>query len=261
MRVGVVGLGSVGNAIFEVMSQYHAMVGYDVDGRGAIKEVLDTEAALVCVPTNGTDTGELDMSAVDAVCNDFSRSRYQGIIVIKSTLHPGTMERLEYNYTNLKLVYMPEFLREKDAEEWFQYPDRLVVSGVSQYVSSALELFSWVPENIPRLRMSHIEAEIAKLAHNAYIATKVTFTCEIERICESKDADPLKVMEVIWNDRRVMNPAHLTPGLGGFGGKCVPKDTRSLRQIDTNENDDSLLAFVLANGTKERIDSRRERIG
>ncbi len=261
MKIGVVGLGSVGSAVFKVMSQYHTMVGYDVDGRGAIKEVLDTEAALVCVPTNGTDTGELDMSAVDVVCNEFNGRRYEGIVVLKSTLHPGTMDRLEIDYPNLKLVYMPEFLREKDAEEWFRAPDRLVASGQDRYVSDALELFTWVPEDIPRLEMSHIEAEIAKLAHNAYIATKVTFTCEIERICESKDADPLKVMEVIWNDRRVMNPAHLTPGLGGFGGKCVPKDTRSLRLLDTNENDDSLLAFVLANGTKERIDSRRETNG
>ena len=261
MKIGVVGLGSVGNAVFKVMSGHHTMVGYDVDGRGAIKEVLDTEATLVCVPTNGTDTGELDMSAVDAVCNQFNQSQYQGIIVIKSTLHPGTMDRLECNYANLKLVYMPEFLREKDAEEWFQYPDRLVASGMDQYVSGALELFSWVPENIPRLRMSHIEAEIAKLAHNAYIATKVTFTCEIERICEAENADPLRVMEVVWSDRRVLNPAHLTPGLGGFGGKCVPKDTRSLRKLDRKENDESLLAFVLANGAQERVEQRRHKNG
>lgn len=261
MKVGVVGLGSVGSAVFEVMSQYHEMVGYDVDGRGSIEDLLNTEANLVCVPTNATDTGELDMSAVDAVCNEFSRNRYQGIIVMKSTLHPGTMERLECHYTNLKLVYMPEFLREKDAKEWFQSPDRLVASGVAQYVSAALELFSWVPENIPRLRMSHTEAEIAKLAHNAYIATKVTFTCEIERICEAKNADPLMVMEVVWSDRRVQNPAHLTPGLGGFGGKCVPKDTLSLRQLDGKENDESLLAFVLANGAKQQVEKRRRENG
>lgn len=261
MKVGVVGLGSVGSAVFEVMSQYHEMVGYDVDGRGSIEDLLNTEANLVCVPTNATDTGELDMSAVDAVCNEFSRNRYQGIIVMKSTLHPGTMERLECHYTNLKLVYMPEFLREKDAKEWFQSPDRLVASGVAQYVSAALELFFWVPENIPRLRMSHTEAEIAKLAHNAYIATKVTFTCEIERICEAKNADPLMVMEVVWSDRRVQNPAHLTPGLGGFGGKCVPKDTLSLRQLDGKENDESLLAFVLANGAKQQVDKRRRENG
>lgn len=261
MKVGVVGLGSVGSAVFEVMSKYHEMVGYDVDGRGSIEDLLNTEANLVCVPTNATDTGELDMSAVDAVCNEFSRNRYQGIIVMKSTLHPGTMERLECHYTNLKLVYMPEFLREKDAKEWFQSPDRLVASGVAQYVSAALELFFWVPENIPRLRMSHTEAEIAKLAHNAYIATKVTFTCEIERICEAKNADPLMVMEVVWSDRRVQNPAHLTPGLGGFGGKCVPKDTLSLRQLDAKENDESLLAFVLANGAKQQVEKRRRENG
>ena len=62
--------------------------------------------------------------------------------------------------------------------------------------------------------MSDIEAEIGKLAHNAYIATKVTFTCEIERIADSMGCDAMKVMRTVWTDRRVNNSAHLTPYKG-----------------------------------------------
>ena len=76
--------------------------------------------------------------------------------------------------------------------------------------------------------MSHIDAEIGKLGHNAYIATKVSFTEEMEQISREHSADPHHVMSVIHADRRVKSKEHLRPGLGPYGGKCVPKDTREL---------------------------------
>ena len=132
------------------------------------------------------------------------------------------------------MVYMPEFLREKDAIEWFQNPDRLVAGGSPEDIDEALSCFDWVPDSVPRLVMTFLEAEIGKLAHNAFIATKVTFTCEVERLCRTFDANPNTVMQVVSSDRRVQNPAHLTPGLGGFDGKCVPKDTQALKSLDVD---------------------------
>lgn len=257
MVVGVVGLGSVGSAVYNVMRDHHPTVGYDVDGRGSFDQVLASSVVFVCVPTDGLPNGDLDCEAVRSVCMDMSESAYNGLVVIKSTLHPRTMDSLHAQFDNLDLVYMPEFLREKDAEAWFRSPDRLVVGGEPGLAEKALRYFQWVPPSIPRLVMNPLEAEIAKLAHNAYIATKVTFTCEIERICQVTAVNPFKVMEVIWNDRRIRNPAHLTPGLGGFDGKCVPKDTRSLRRIDPAADQQSLLAFVLENGTKQQVLKRR----
>ena len=227
-RLGVIGLGAVGSAVKAGMESHHQVTGYDIDGRGSFDDILQTDAILACVPTDGLHDGRLDMSAIEATVDRLADAAYSGLIIIKSTLQPGTMDSLDAEYPNLRLCYMPEFLREKDAYEWFANPDRLVVSGSDDNVALALQLFVWVPDNVPRLPMSHLEAEIGKLAHNAYIATKVTFTCEMERLCMQAGAKPENVMAVVWNDRRVANPAHLTPGLGGFDGKCVPKDTQAL---------------------------------
>ena len=107
--------------------------------------------------------------------------------------------------------------------------------------------------------MSHIEAELSKLAHNAFIATKVTFTCEIERLSLLYEANPMSVMNGVWVDRRINNPSHLTPGLGGFDGKCVPKDTASLASIDPDR--DSLLHQLQKRGSKSEVENRLRRDG
>ncbi|MCQ1536442.1 hypothetical protein FTO70_12310 [Methanosarcina sp. KYL-1] len=106
------------------------------------------------------------------------------------------MEKAVKNYPYLRLVYMPEFLQEKSNFTWFVCPDRLVISGEDKDVEEVLNYFSWV-EDTPILKMSHRDAEIGKLAHNAYIAIKVSFTNEMENICQEHNSDPENVMSVI----------------------------------------------------------------
>lgn len=252
--VGIVGLGSVGSAVSIGLQIHHDVVGYDIDGRGDWNEILRTKAVFICVPTDGLDSGELDTSIVRDVVSRLDHSNYSGLVIVKSTLHPGTMDRLSGEYPGRRLVYMPEFLREKDAVDWFQNPDRLIGAGNPLDVEDSLALFEWVPPQIPRLRMSFLDAELGKLAHNAYIATKVTFTNEIERIAIHLGADSKNVMESVWQDRRVNNSAHLTPGLGGFEGKCVPKDTRALSSVDPDCN--SILHHLHERGSNDAIRQR-----
>jgi UDPglucose 6-dehydrogenase len=137
------------------------------------------------------------------------------------------MQRALREFNPLRLVYMPEFLRERSSFVWFVNPDRIVVSGDATNVEEALSYFYWV-ENAEVLRMDHRSAEIGKLAHNAFIATKVSFTNEIESICDDLGGNPTNVMSVIWADRRVKSQEHLRPHIGPYGGKCVLKDTREL---------------------------------
>jgi UDPglucose 6-dehydrogenase len=254
MKIAVIGWGSVGNAAILGLRPHHEVVGYDIDGRGFWEDVVHSEVAIVCVQTDATADEDLDMSNVFEVSSRLADDNFRGLVIIKSTLRPGTMEELEVLHPNIRFVYMPEFLREKDAVEWFANPDRIVASGHTTNVDVAFECFSWVPKETPRIRMKHLEAELGKLAHNAYIATKVTFTCEIERICHSKGANPIPVMETVWTDRRVSNPAHLTPGLGGFDGKCVPKDTSALATAD--KDPDSLLKILHSRGSKKEVNKR-----
>ena len=257
MDIGIVGLGAVGTAVFEGMQMHHEVHGYDIDGRGVWEQILESDAVFICVPTDGLRDGKLGSEIVEKVVSRLFESEFGGLAIVKSTLQPGTMARLHSLYPTIRIVYMPEFLREKDAVEWFQNPDRLVAAGRPEDVDEAWSCFEWVPKSIPRLAMTCLEAEIGKLAHNSYIATKVTFTCEVERLCRTFDADPRPVMEVVWRDRRVLNPAHLTPGLGGFDGKCIPKDTRALRSLDV---DTPLLDTVCETGSNDAVRTKMARI-
>ena len=254
VKIGIIGLGSVGQAAYSTLREYHEITGYDIDGRGNWNDILETDVALVCVSTNGSENGFLDMTNIHSVAQRLNDSSYNGLVVLKSTLQPRTTDDLKEKFPRLRLSYVPEFLREKDAEEWFRNPDRIVYSCQDQDEATLLQSFDWVNHIVPRIRMSNLEAEFGKLAHNSYIATKVTFTCEIERLCRINSIDANKVMEVVWRDRRVDNPSHLTPYLGGFGGKCVPKDTLALVMEDPDDN--SILHSLHERGEFETVKKR-----
>lgn len=233
-KIGVIGLGSVGKAVKHTFEYYYEnVVGYDIVGDYDWSNILETSMSFVCVSTPEGQDGRLDCSNVDDILARLSYDDYNGLVIIKSTLRVGYMDQAILKYPKLRLVYMPEFLREKSNFQWFVCPDRLVISGKGEDVEEALGYFSWV-EEAEILRMSHIEAEIGKLAHNAYIAVKVSFTNEVESICREHIADPEKVMEVIHADRRVKSKEHLQPNLGPYGGKCIPKDTRELINASNN---------------------------
>ena len=254
MRVSIIGLGAVGSAALTVLQNYHSVVGYDIDGRGNWEDVINSEIAIVCVSTDAAGDGRLDMGNIHSVSERLAQDEYGGVMIVKSTLQPGTMDLIAENHPLLNISYMPEFLRERDAVDWFANPDRIVYSADGESEQMTLDCFSWVPSEIPRIRMSNLEAEFGKLAHNAFIATKVTFTCEIERIAKSRGIDANAVMEVVWSDRRVNNPAHLTPGLGGYSGKCVPKDTAALAFEDPDPG--SIFHILDNRGGDEAVQSR-----
>jgi len=256
MKLSIIGLGSVGSAAYSTLVRQFETVIYDIDGRGSWDNVLGSNVVLVCVSTNGSTNGSLDMSSIYSVMDRLAQSSYGGLIIVKSTVQPRTIDNIKKIHPNLRLSYVPEFLREKDAKDWFGNPDRIVYSCDESDESVLLECFRWVDIGVPRIKMSHLEAEFGKLAHNTYIATKVTFTCEIERICKLNSIDANKVMEVVWRDRRVNNPAHLTPYLGGFNGKCVPKDTLALVTEDPDK--DSILHKLYERGEHNNVKNRLE---
>jgi UDPglucose 6-dehydrogenase len=225
---GVIGLGSVGWAVIHGLSPTFPYAVYDISGEYVWDNILRTNIIFICVSTPANESGRLDCSAVADVLNHLDKDKYSGCVVVKSTVAIGFMDRMIAKYPALRLVYMPEFLREKSSFTWFADPDRLVISGSDSDIIEVLSFFSWVDKRVPVLRMDHRSAEIGKLAHNAYIATKVSFTNEMEAISAEYSADAFDVMSVIWADRRVHSQDHLTPDLGPYGGKCVPKDVNEL---------------------------------
>ena len=227
VRIGVIGLGAVGKAFAHTMAWFHDVVGYDIKGDYSWERILETEAAFVCVSTPEDPVGRLDCRNVDAVLDRLTDGKFRGPITIRSTLRVGYMDDASRRYPSLRLIYSPEFLRERSRFQWSVNPDRLVLAGDPLDLEDVRRLFAWI-EDVPILIMSYKEAELGKLAHNAYIATKVSFTNEIEQMCKRLGADPVSVMSVVTSDRRVVSREHLRPGLGPYSGSCVPKDTREL---------------------------------
>lgn len=227
----VIGLGSVGWAVIHGLhSKGFTYSGYDIIGQHDWGKIIESRMAFVCSSTPSGPNGRLDCSSVMNILERLDKDNYKGIIVVKSTVSVGFMDEAAEAFPNLHLVYMPEFLREKSCFSWFLEPDRLVIAGAPEDSRKALSLFKWVPED-KIIHTDFISAEIGKLAHNSYIATKVSFTNDIERICKEHGANAHDSMKIVWKDRRVNCSEHLTPGLGPFGGKCVVKDMKELLEV------------------------------
>jgi len=231
----VIGLGSVGWAVVHGLhSQGYSYAGFDVKDQYDWKAVLDTKIAFICTSTPMSDKGRLDSSSIDNVLERLNLDGYWGVTVVKSTIPVGFMEQESGKYPNLRLVYMPEFLRERNSYTWFVDPDRIVAAGREEDVNDVLRYFNWA-KGTEIIRTDFRSAEIGKLAHNSYIATKVSFTNEMERISREFSGNPRDVMRIVWTDRRIQHSDHLTPGLGPYAGKCVLKDTNELIEHTSSE--------------------------
>lgn len=227
VRIGIVGLGSVGHALMSVMRYFFDTKGYDIIGEHDWIPIVESDVVFVCVQTPESCDGRLDCSHVSEVLGRLSCSGYGGIVVIKSTLRVGFMDKASVNYPDLNIVYSPEFMSERNAFAWTANPDRIVLSGKKEHIDLVEQLYFWA-DKAERIKTDYRSAEIGKLAHNAYIALKVTFTNTMESICDSSSANANDVMKIVYTDRRVGNSAHLEPYKGPYGGKCVPKDTSEL---------------------------------
>lgn len=227
MKIGVVGLGAVGNTILTVMKFYHDDVrGYDkYKPSDSFESVCKADLVFVAVPTNEKD-GRLDCSIVNEVLDQLQTNLYPGVVCIKSTVGVKFLQEARETHPNLRIVYMPEFLREKSRLADFVSPDHVVMSGKKEDLNTLRKVFFWIDEN-KFFDVDDRTAEVTKLAVNAFTATKISFTNEMKRICDEVGADAEKVMGILRRNRRCA-PLFTDPTRGPYGGRCLPKDTREL---------------------------------
>lgn len=225
MKIGVIGLGAVGNIIFTVMKFFHDHVtGYDkYKCSDPFESVCATDLIFVAVPTDGKD-GKLVCSNVRDVLELLEAQSYPGVVCIKSTVGVKFLD--EARKFNLRIVFVPEFLHEKSRLADFVSPDYIVMSGEEEDLRTVRQAFSWVDDN-KFFIVDDRTAEIVKLAMNAFAATKISFANEIKSICNEVGADAEKVMEILRQDKRCAKE-YADPTRGPYGGKCLPKDTREL---------------------------------
>jgi UDPglucose 6-dehydrogenase len=219
--------------------------------------VRQADVIFIAVGTPSKETGETDLSHVEAVATEIGRSmnRYK-VVVNKSTVPVGTGEfvrevitRHQPRPVDFDVVSNPEFLREGSAIEDTLRPDRIVIGAPNQQVAMTLvELYA--PLERPMIITDLPSAEVIKYASNAFLAAKISFINAIANICENAGADVSQVMKGMGLDSRI-GMQFLQAGLG-YGGSCFPKDVDSLIHTASRFGYDFKLLRSVVEINKER---------
>lgn len=228
MKIGVIGLGTVGYPLFKALEYYHDdVVGYDKKNeQDGWDYILKTDMVFVCLPTNQGSDGRLDMSIVDSVLQRLAADDYRGTAVIKSTCGLGYI-RKAINENPFTIVVFPEWLYVHNAFPGTLRPEMSVVGAdYSAIAKQVVDVCVWHQAGVWDF-VSPEEAVIIKLIANGYATANVSFANQIQLICEEYNIDAEKVMTVLRKDPRCSNPRYLKPGWA-YGGYCLPKDTAEL---------------------------------
>ncbi len=212
----------------------------------------NTEVVFVTVDTPSDSLGNANLQNVyNAVSEVSERVNQDCLIVIKSTVPPGTAENI-YNYLsnkgyNFDLGVNPEFLKQGSAVSDFLYPDRIIIGVKTKLARAKLEVIyrSFIDKNIPLIVTDTVTAEMIKYASNAFLATKVAFINEMAGLCELLGADIDLLANSMGMDHRI-GKEFLKAG-PGFGGSCFPKDLSALIRLAEDHN----VKLQIVNSVKE----------
>lgn len=248
MKIGIIGFGFVGKAIFEFFKNIVDVKVYDIKKNeitvNSIKDLLDDRIIFLCLPTPMKKTGECDTSIIESVLSDLNNlsSKSKSNIIIKSTIPPGSTDSFIKKYKNLEICFNPEFLTEENFVEDFKNQDRIILgTHKKEYFEKIKSLYRIGFHSTKIIHSKPIEAEMVKYTANIYLATKVSFANEIYDICEFLGADYNTVIEMAIIDKRLGKSHWQVPGPDGkrgFGGSCFPKDINSLIYFFKNNNID-----------------------
>ena len=243
ISVGIVGQGFVGTAVREGLKQYYDLNTYDLNGKctcKSIDELIDSSNIIfVCLPTPMKKDGSCDTSIVEGVVKDIDesvvyRNVSDRIVVIKSTIPPGTTERLNEECKNIQVVFNPEFLTEANSINDFKNQNRIIVGGPRPASTKVRQLFSKAFPKIPIIKTHSTIAEMVKYMTNTFLSTKVSFANEMYMICDKLGIDYDKVVEYATYDDRLGKSHWSVPGPDGkkgFGGSCFPKDLNAILDV------------------------------
>jgi len=232
-NIGIIGCGFVGSTMARVLSRAgHNVLAYDrcPERCAGFYSDIDFVAArpiiFLCLPTVPTADGAgMDLAPLHDVCDGLRGT--QSIVVLRSSVLPGTTRKLAEQHRIENMVFMPEFLTMKTAEVDFRLPDRLIFGTLGRIdIRALLQVFAaW---DCPKIVTSAETAELTKLASNCLFAVKVAFANEWYEYAQHLGVEWREVRDLLYMDPRI-GCDHLTvdpPRMGrGFGGACLPKDT------------------------------------
>lgn len=246
MKIGIIGMGFVGGALYDVLQGKHEVIPFDKYKREFYHEdrmneiAKNAEVIFLCLPTPMKSSGEMDSSILNESLTlllekttEESRDPKEILVVFRSTAVPGTTDKLSKKYP-FRFVFNPEFLREKYAREDMQNTDRVVLGAENREDFEKIkEIYSSLFPDANYLFVNGKTSEMIKYAANVFLAGQVTIANEIYRVCKALGVDYEIVKKALLLDDRIARNIDVPGPDGdfGFGGKCFPKDLNALIYI------------------------------
>ena len=264
-EVAIIGLGFVGGAMFKSFSEKGVNVyGYDKykdGGIGNIETCMHANMIFLCLPTLYDEkTEEYDKSAIHEVIGILHKTKYNGVVIMKSTVEPGTISNLILQYNGIRLIHNPEFLTARTAYHDFHNQKRIILGASHSVIREELDMVhKFYHKLYPQAEIilcNSDESECMKIFVNCFYASKIQLFNEFYMICDHMNLDFNTIKDLMLGNGWINNRHTSVPGPDGkfsYGGACFPKDTKALLAFMRRED----LPYLALKGVVDERDQMR----